>query len=556
MNATLAVWHAKARITKNILQNAHNESKLKISVVAVFGLGLWLAMFAASYKGLDFINDFGSIGRLVVVEILSLLSLASFFMLIFSNILIGFSTMYTSEESSFLMGMPISYGGLYASRFVECVTFSSWAVVFLGSPFILSYGAVLGAPWQFYVTAVIYAGPFILIPALIGNSIAVALTRIFPKMKMRTLALAIMAVTGLFFVYMRQRFDVGRITDERLLAMMLDMMAGTQSPFLPSFWAANGLLAAAQGSWRETLYSFGLLLSTALMLWVTTLWIVERLYFQGYSLLKSAAHRGGISGHGPLGRIDRMFSFLPIRLRSLVVKDIRMFWRDIGQWSQFLLFFGLMALYVANIRASASYLDVAVWRAAVSWLNFAAAALILATLTTRFVFPLLSLEGRRFWIIGLAPVSVRFIIWQKFFLSCTTSMLFTLTVIVLSNIRLEVSGFMMALTCSSMVMMNFALNGLAIGLGATYPNFREDNPARIVSGMGGTLTFVLSIAYLLVTVMPQAVVIQLRAAGFIPNDTHFVYAITAALILLVVSSIVTTLVPMRIGQKSLETTEF
>jgi len=513
MNPTLAVWHAKTRITRNIVQNAHKESKLKISVVAVFALGLWLAMFAASYNGLDFIRSFGSIGQFVIVEILSLLSLASFFMLVFSNILIGFSTMYTSDEASFLLGMPISYGGLYAARFIECVTFSSWAVLFLGSPFILSYGAVLDAPWQFYAAAAVYAGPFILIPALLGSSITVALTRIFPRLRLRTLTLAIIAVTGLFFVYLRQRFDVGRITDERLLAVMLDMMAGTQSPFLPSFWAASGLLAAAERYWGGTLYYFGLLLSNALMLWVATQWIVERLYFPGYSLLKSATHRGGVAGHGLLGRIDGIFTGLPVRLRSLVVKDIRMFWRDISQWSQFLLFFGLMTLYVVNIRASTSYLDVPVWRAAVSWLNFAAAALILATLTTRFVFPLLSLEGRRFWILGLAPVSVRFIIWQKFFLSTTTSLLFTLTVIVLSNIRLEVSGPVMALTCSSMVMMNFALNGLAIGLGATYPNFREDNPARIVSGMGGTLTFVLSIAYLLIAVMPQAVVIQLRASS-------------------------------------------
>jgi len=556
MNPTLAVWHAKARIIRNILQNAHKESKLKIAVVAVFALGLWLAMFAASYNGLDFIRSFGSIGQFVIVEILSLLALASFFMLVFSNILIGFSTMYTSDEASFLLGMPMSYGDLYASRFIECVTFSSWAVLFLGSPFILSYGAVLDAPWQFYAAAVVYAGPFILIPALVGSCIAVALTRIFPRLRVRTLTLAIMAVAGLFFVYLRQRFDVGRVTDERLLAMMLDMMAGTQSPFLPSFWAASGLLAAAERSWRETLYCFGLLLSNALMLWVATQWIVERLYFPGYSLLKSAAHRGGVGGHGLLGRIDRIFAGLPARLRSLVVKDIRMFWRDISQWSQFLLFFGLMALYVVNIRASTSYLNVPVWRAAVSWLNFAAAALILATLTTRFVFPLLSLEGRRFWILGLAPVSARFIIWQKFFLSTTTSLLFTLTVIVLSNIRLEVSGPVMALTCSSMVMMNFALNGLAIGLGATYPNFREDNPARIVSGVGGTLTFVLSIAYLLIAVMPQAVVIQLRAVGLITNHTHFAYAIAAALILLVTSSLVTTLVPMRIGQNSLETMEF
>jgi len=556
MNAAVAVWRAKARMTGNILRNFRNESKLKISVVAVFGIGLWLAMYGACYEGLLFLKGFGSIGQLVIVEIFSLLALASFFMLVFSNVLIGFSTLYTSEEASFLMVMPMSYGALYACRFVECVTFSSWAVLFLGSPFIASYGAVLDAPWHFYLTSVVYGGPFILIPALVGSSAAVALARVFPRLRLRTLVLALAAATVLFFLYLRHRFDVDRFTDERLVTMMLDMMAGTQSPFLPSFWAAQGMLAAAEGTWRQSIYCFGLLLSNALMLWIVTQWIVEKLYFPGYSILKSASHRGGPRGHGVLGRIERVLTFIPVRARALIVKDIRIFWRDVSQWSQFLLFFGLMSLYVANIRSGTSYISTDVWSTAVSWLNFAAASLILATLTTRFVFPLISLEGRRFWVVGLAPVSVRFIVWQKFALSCATSLVFTLSVIVLSNLKLGASPLVMAMTVSSMIMMNFALNGLAIGLGAKYPNFREDNPARIVSGMGGTLTFILSIAYLVLAILPQAFVLQMRAIGLVADDRRFACALAAALFFLALLSVVTTSVPMRIGRKSLESTEF
>jgi len=556
VNPALAVWLAKLRIVGNVVRNVRHESKLKITVVAVLGTGLWFGMYTASYQGLAFIREFGSIGELVIVEILSLLALASFFMLVFSNIVIGFSTLYTSEETSFLLSTPMSYGALYASRFVECVTFSSWAVLFLGSPFILSYGAVIGAPWQFYAAAVVYAGPFILVPALIGSGTAVMLTRVFPRLQVRTLVLALVAVASLFFLYLRRYFDVGRLSDERLLSTMFEVMAGTQSPFLPSYWAAQGMLAAAGRAWRETGYFFGLLLSSALMLWVTVQWTVTRLYFPGYSLLKSHAHRGGSSGHGILGRIDGLFAFIHVPARALIVKDIRMFWRDVTQWSQFLLFFGLMALYIANIRSSTRYIAIAQWRTAVAWLNFAAAALILATLTTRFVFPLLSLEGRRFWIVGLAPVTVRFIIWQKFALSCTTSLLFTVSVIVLSNIKLDVSALVMALSCSTMVLMNFALNGLAVGLGATYPNFREDNPARIVSGMGGTLTFVLSIGYLMLAIGPQAVILQMRSIGYIRSATQFTCALAAAFLFLILLSIATTLVPMHIGRKTLQRMEF
>jgi hypothetical protein len=49
--------------------------------------------------------------------------------------------------------------------------------------------------------------------------------------------------------------------------------------------------------------------------------------------------------------------------------------------------------------------------------------------------------------------------------------------------------------------MTFALNGLAVGLGVLYPNFKEINPAKIVSGFGGTLCLVLSFLYILVSVL-------------------------------------------------------
>ena len=49
--------------------------------------------------------------------------------------------------------------------------------------------------------------------------------------------------------------------------------------------------------------------------------------------------------------------------------------------------------------------------------------------------------------------------------------------------------------------MTFALNGLAIGLGVLYPNLKEANPGKIVSGFGGTLCLVLSFLYILASVL-------------------------------------------------------
>jgi ABC-2 type transport system permease protein len=555
MNPAFIVWRTKALITTNYVRNWRRESKLKIIVIAVFATGLWVTMGVGAYLGLAYIESFGSIGAMVLAQIFALMAFASFFMLAFSNLVIGFATLYTSDEATFLLTMPMRSSDLFAARFAECVVFSSWAVMFLGAPFLLSYGLVAKAPWQFYGMAALFAVPFILIPALAGCVAAVLLARLFPRLKLRLIVVLAGVAVAALLVYLRRHFDIGRLTDQELIST-LDAVTSTQSPLLPSYWVAHGMLAAVNGAWQESVYWLALLVSNLLMLWIATLKLVDLFYFRGYSLLKSKAHSGGARSVDILGRIDPLVAWMSPRFRALVLKDIRLFWRDATQWSQFALFFGLMALYIANIRSTSSFIDMPNWRNAVSWLNFGAAALILATLTTRFVFPLISLEGRRFWIVGLAPVTVRFIIWQKFAMSCATSMIFTLAVIVMSNVKLDVSPLVMTLSCGTMVIMNFALNGLAVGLGATYPNFREDNPGRIVSGLGGTLTFVLSSGYLILTVLPQALIVMLHDAGLIGSSVRYRCLLGGAIAFTIALSAAATFVPMHIGRKSLESMEF
>ena len=99
-----------------------------------------------------------------------------------------------------------------------------------------------------------------------------------------------------------------------------------------------------------------------------------------------------------------LFFFLPRPIRLLILKDLRTFRRDPAQWSQFLIFFGLLAFYFLNIRRLGYDVQSPYWRNLVSFLNLAVTALILSTFTSRFIFPLLSLEGRNFWVLGLLPL--------------------------------------------------------------------------------------------------------------------------------------------------------
>ena len=85
--------------------------------------------------------------------------------------------------------------------------------------------------------------------------------------------------------------------------------------------------------------------------------------------------------------------------RALIVKDIRTFWRDTTQWGQSLILLGLLVAYIMNLRYFSHRLTSDFWIDLTSYLNLGACALNLATLTTRFVFPQISLEGKRVWIV-------------------------------------------------------------------------------------------------------------------------------------------------------------
>jgi len=73
----------------------------------------------------------------------------------------------------------------------------------------------------------------------------------------------------------------------------------------------------------------------------------------------------------------------------------------------------------------------------------------------------------------------------------------TLGLVTLSCGLLQMPWTDVAFFGAVVAVMAFALNGLAIGLGVLYPNLKETNPNKIVSGFGGTLCFVLSSLYLL-----------------------------------------------------------
>ena len=250
------------------------------------------------------------------------------------------------------------------------------------------------------------------------------------------------------------------------------------------------------------------------------------------------------------GGLEKFFAGVPLLApdtRALAVKDIRMFWRDTTQWGQSVMFFGLLGAYIINLRNFTHQLNTPFWINAVAFLNLGACAFNLASVTTRFVFPQFSLEGRRLWIVGMSPMGLERVVKTKYWLASVASLTITLGLVTLSCYLLKMAWSDVAFFGAVVTVMTFALNGLAVGLGVLYPNVKETNPNKIVSGFGGTLCFVLSSIYIL-----ASLALLVAGGGGLHAQTGLV---AVCLTLFVGLSLVVGWLPMSWGLRRLKNFE-
>lgn len=196
-----------------------------------------------------------------------------------------------------------------------------------------------------------------------------------------------------------------------------------------------------------------------------------------------------------MSHTEIFFCYLPRPLRLIASKDLRTFFRDPLQWSQLLILLGLMTLYLVNIPHLHADAAPGAWRLLIPFLNLCAVSLILATFTSRFVYPLVSLEGHQLWLIGMLPIRRGQILLAKFAFACTVTLLVAVTTLTLEMIILRLEWRWTLIHLAVTLAVCFALCGLAVGIGARWPMLRQTNTARIANGLGGTINLVASVLF-------------------------------------------------------------
>ena len=296
------------------------------------------------------------------------------------------------------------------------------------------------------------------------------------------------------------------IQPERLMRVdslpdITDFFATLQSPvtpLLPSFWAGESLFASVQGGF-DWLHQ-GALWTTAGAFTILLGAAHERWHFAGYSRSQEAPK----TRFARFQALDVLAAALPLSAvrRQLLVKDVKVFLRDVSQWVQLLPLLALVLLYLYNFRVldleRIPYMSGFI-KNVYAFVNLGMAGFVMATVAVRFVFPSVSAEGAAFWIIRTSPISMRDFLWSKFWTSIVPVLVFTEGLTIAANELLGVDPFLKLVAAGGIVFMTFALVGLATGLGARYPRFDAD-PTQAAGSYGGVMFMIGAVFLILVTI--------------------------------------------------------
>ena len=542
--------------SRNRARRREQGDALRAAIFALVGMVVCAALYRAAYWLTTQITAFDEFGDYLLRLGLSWLFMTVLAFLAFSGVVSALSTFFLADELRLLLAAPVSAKRLFLARFTRTVGQSSWMVVAFIAPVLLGVGVARCAPLGFYVTAALTVVPFAIIPVALGSGATLMLVNVFPARRARDLLMLISLLFAVVLILMLRFIRPERLLRVETLPDIADFFATLQSPItplLPSFWAGEALFAALQGS--VDLLHGSALWTTALAFTVMLGAAEARWHFSGYSRSQEAPK----TRFTRLRFVERVAGSLPMTTvrRQLLIKDVKVFLRDVSQWVQLLPLLALVLLYLYNFSVidldRVPYMS-GLLRNFYAFVNLGLAGFVIATVAVRFVFPAVSAEGQAFWIVRSAPISLRDFLWSKFWIGLVPVLVFTEALTIAANELLGVDPLLKWVAAGGIVLMTVALVGLATGLGARYPRFGVD-PTQAAGSYGGVAFMILAVLFILVTIVllgwPSTRYL-VRAAGGSAMSAHDQLLMGAAFVAAVALSAATCIGAMRFGVRGLE----
>ena len=468
-----------------------------IVFATIFGLGTW---WVSSWL----FGKFAQVEVLANLLIVRTLTIALFFfsgLLVFSSLITAFTTFYLAADLEGLRALPIEPRTLFASRLTTTWLYTSWGMLFFLMPIFSGAGPALNAPVLFYICAFFGLLAVTGICTTLGTLLSLFVTRFMPAQRGRDL-LILIAILAFVMGYIafrlaepEQYLEPDGFSDLVSLIAELNASANEQNPIQ---WVVQACLSTIDGHRQQTLLVMLRLYAVTLSAIYLAVLIGGRLYPSAYS---RAHYRPNVQPRkSDVGHHVWRQSSSPIH--ALIKRDRQIFVRSPSQWTQLILVMALVVVYLLNFQ----YFEVlresgTLGLVGLFGINYLLSGLIVATLSVRFLFPSVSLEGKAFWCIESSPVQPLDFLTAKRRFGSGMIIATGVGLVVAAGWITQLGPSMIVLSFFSMALYGVLVTQSATDLGAVEPNFNLDNPARIASSLTAVIFMLGALLYLAVSML-------------------------------------------------------
>lgn len=497
-----------------------------VSVFLYFNYFVFYKIFAFLLKTEE------GIGYSIATRLTSMLFSTFFIMLLMSSIITSITTFFRTPELEFLFTTPLDARKIFVVKLIENGVYASWATMIVSIPLMFALGNAFAYGGWFILEAILLFILMVFIAVSMGLFIVFFFSEFFRKHTLSAVIggaiLALLLIGAvLFFVKSPDIFNMPKTANLAEVERFVSSLEVEQFKNLPS-GIIIGIIFRREGT-PFPLHQIILLLAYI----VPTLFLTAvsmNLYKSKYvsyekTYSKSSAHKN---------RMIFPTVFKKSRIALIMQKDMLSFLRDPSQWGQSATFVLLLVFYGISIVRSPIYFKSPFYTYILAFANLGFSTYIMATLSVRFIFPLISLEGRTFSLIKCS-MGVRDYYNAKILFNFLMISVLGQLLIICTNAFLGLDRIVVLVSMAVTFIVSFGITVINTGIGAILADFTETNPSKIASGFGGIISAIASLAYiglcLGILSNPTRTYFEYTFKKIQFNNVYFLYAVIAVFVI-------------------------
>lgn len=415
--------------------------------------------------------------------------------------------LYLAGDMDFLLSAPVPIRAVFITKMLQAILPNFGLIALFGLPVLYGMGAAGGYFWLYYPLVVLVLAVLALAAAGLSSLLVMFIVRIFPARRVAEVLGFLGAIFSFVCSQSGQLANFEGLSSENT-GQAVQTLQRLNIPWSPITWAGHGLVEIGEGHWLEGSALILLTLGLGSLVFSISLITAERLYYSGWARMQG--NRRKKKNHPARMVAERSwYSHWEHRasgtVRAIMQKDYLVLRRDLRNMSQLVtpLIFGIVYAVMLFRQEGMPYPNGSASPVAARalanlplYLSVGLSLFIGWMLLSRLGGMGFSQEGKSYWLLKTAPVSITQLVTAKFAVAYLPAVALGWAFLLVISLLQRANPLTLAFTLPLVALVLAGNAGLALALGVIGANMEWDDPRHMVKGSIGCLSSLVTMVYL------------------------------------------------------------